>query len=36
MRVTISPAAKISGGDVRWQPALDLNRVIVQAVAKRR
>jgi len=27
--VTIIPAAKISGGDVRWQPALDLNRVIL-------
>jgi uncharacterized spore protein YtfJ len=26
----------IKGGDVRWEPALDLNRVIVQAVAKRR
>ena len=26
----------IKGGDVRWQPALDLNRVIVHAVVKRR
>jgi uncharacterized spore protein YtfJ len=26
----------IKGGDVRWQPAVDLNRAIVQAVAQRR